>query len=216
MLTIKNHLLAAIALLVFAASASAITIDFEEQSIASGGGGALATDGPDLGVSQGFRFTLSGTQGGWVPGDIDPVNIAATGNSSDIALDWCTHCGLMLTMEHDGGSAFNLQGFDFIAGDFLPLVPQQNPFMVTGYYAGGGSVSVTLPGDNAFPEWNSASLGIDWSNLERIEFLSNPPGTAIGSIAAIDNIQVSVVPIPAALPLLMSALGLLGWMRRGG
>jgi hypothetical protein len=191
------------------AQAATITIDFEEQSILSGGGGAFPFDGPDFGVSQDFEFFRADGQaeGGWTPGDLGG---AATGNASDIALDWSSVAGDgTLTMEYDGGSSFTftLHSLDFLAGSLSASV---GTIEVTGYYAGGGSLATTLTASSAGFVWDSAVFDASWNGLRRVEF----DASDLDSLAALDNLVVTAVPVPAAVWLFGSGLAALGWSRR--
>lgn len=189
--------------------AATVTIDFEEQSILSGGGGPFPFDGPDFGVSQGFQFFRADgeAEGGWTPGDLGG---AATGNASDIALDWSSVAGDgTLTMEHDGGSSFTftLHSLDFLAGSLSASV---GTIEVTGYYAGGGSLATTLTASSAGFVWDSTVFDASWSGLNRVEF----DASDLNTLAALDNLVVTAVPIPAAAWMFMSALGAISLMRR--
>jgi hypothetical protein len=190
--------------------AAPITIDFEEQSILTGGGGPVPVDGPDFGVSQGFHFfRVDGEiEGGWTPGDLGS---SATGNTSAIALDWCATCGDgTVTMEINGNQNFTLHSFDFISGSFFVSPPGE--MNLVGYYAGGGTVSTTLVAPLGLT-WDSAVLDSSWSGLTRVEFAAVDFGSPVG-VGAIDNLVVTAVPVPAAVYLFASGLGLLGWFRR--
>jgi hypothetical protein len=175
----------------------------------SGGGGPFPFDGPDFGVSQNFQFFRADGQadGGWTPGNLGG---AATGNTSDIALDWGSVAGDgTLTMKYDGGSSvtFSLHSLDFLAGS---LSASAGTIEVTGYYAGGGSLATTLTASSAGFVWDSTVFDASWSGLGRVEFAAS----GLDSLAALDNLVVTAVPIPAAIWLFGSALAGLGWIRR--
>ncbi len=57
------------------------------------------------------------------------------------------------------------------------------------------------------------SFGSEWSSLVDLTFSSSGSGTSLGLL---DNIKLNVVPIPAAVWLFASGLGLLGWLKRRG
>ena len=182
--------------------AAPITIDFEEQTV--GIEGPFAVDAPEYGVVDGFRFYRPDgqVQGGW----IDPASIPMTGNNSLVALDWCglLACGGngTVAMEVSGGGQFDLVGLDFSThgGAVIDVI---------GYLSAGGTLTETLNVPISL-DWNTTVL--NWNNLSRVEFIVSVEAL---EIAYIDNIVVTnVVPIPAALPLLGSALLLLGWRRR--
>jgi hypothetical protein len=107
-----------------------------------------------------------------------------------------------MSIEAEDQSLFDLHSFDFSTSEIT--VPE---VQLTGYLGGGGTVNTTLAiTELAFVNY---SFGSEWSGLERIEFAS--PDAISG---VIDNINVSQVPIPAAVWLFGSALAGLGWMRR--
>jgi hypothetical protein len=132
-------------------------------------------------------------------------------------------------LQGDGGNVFNYCADAFCHGDVPPLFTlstvNDNPFdlfsvdfaannvgqlQVTGYYIGGGSISETIFADGT--SWQTQAFGAGWSNLDRVEFLT--PLFVGSGTAALDNIVVSTVPVPAAVWLFGSALAGLGWMRR--
>ena len=60
--------------------------------------------------------------------------------------------------------------------------------------------------------WQNFTFNSSWSGLSSVNVQASGPG---GWDPAIDNIRVSAVPVPAAVWLFASGLGLLGWMKRG-
>jgi hypothetical protein len=181
--------------------AAPITIDFEDQTVSVDG--PFAVDGPEYGIVDGFRFYRPDglNQGGW----IDPANIPMTGNNSSVALDWCDRtCGGdgTLAMEISGGGTFDLVGLDY------SLYQSGSTMDIIGYAANGGifNTSLVVPIGR---QWQTTVL--NWTNLYRVEF---EPENQVFNIGFIDNVVVSsVVPIPAAVYLFASGLGLLGWLR---
>jgi len=96
-----------------------------------------------------------------------------------------------LTMERSSGGNFGLESISsFIS----------SPWLVTGYYAGGGTVQVSIGVSGPF------NFDSSWQDLEKVEFIVQP--------GSLDSIKASVVPIPAAVWLFGSALAGLGWIRR--
>lgn len=112
------------------------------------------------------------------------------------ALAWSPN-DTTLSLEESGGGVFSLSGFD------LWNILADAEMTVTGFVSTGGTVTETL--STPF-EWQTFSFGTEWSHLTRVEITSTPGG--LGQI--IDNIEVSVVPLPPALLLFPSALALLG------
>jgi hypothetical protein len=171
----------------FSVNATTVNIDFEDQT----SGGAR-----DVVESGGFTFT-SGNSGGIIifsPGLI----------SGDYSLSWCPVCGLF--MEAPSGTEFSLSSFDTYA--LAEPTEPVGPFTLTGHRSDGSTVVFSFAHTMST---QTVNLGGDWTGLIRVEFTPQYH-SVFGN--AIDNISVNVVPIPAAVWLFGSALGLLGWMRR--
>ena len=147
--------------------------------------------GTDCGYieSQGFRFDND---------TFERCEIWSVGSGNQYLLVDTLVNPAQFTMESVSGENFALLSFEH----------NGTPFSLTGFYAGGGTVLIDTP---IAGDWLSFSLDSSWQNLQKVEFYS--PG-GIFFAAALDNIVVSVVPIPAAVWLFGSGLGLLGWMRR--
>lgn len=63
--------------------------------------------------------------------------------------------------------------------------------------------------------WSTISFDGAWTGISRVTFAGQRElGSEAGSYAYLDNINVSVVPIPPAVWLFGSALAGLGWLRR--
>lgn len=112
---------------------------------------------------------------------------------------------LVLTVSSGPGNVFNLLGLD--AGVISLSEPQDITLTIAGSQAGGGTLSFTSD-----PLSTLTILTLNWTDLTKVTFSANDD-------AGLDNInvsasEISVVPLPAALPLLLAALGGLFVMRR--
>ncbi len=110
----------------------------------------------------------------------------------------------LITLTHNDGGTFDLLSLDasmYAAPDGLTSV--------TGYYAAGGSISTEIALVNGV--WNTFNFDAQWSNLVSVG-IEGEDGAAYNNV--IDNVVANVVPIPAAVWLFGSGLGLLGWLRR--
>jgi len=199
----RSFFISACLLVAGSAAAAPLTIDFEDQTVS---GGLFPVDAPEIGIVDGFRFYRPDgmNQGGW----INPAIVPSTGNDSSVALNWCDEtCGGTGTvaMEVAGGGRFDLVGFDFST-----YVSDGSTTMdVIGYRTNGGTFNASL----LVPigkDWNTTVF--NWTNLSRVEFIVPTEAFNIGFI---DDVVVNnVVPIPAAVWLFGSGLGLLCWFRR--
>jgi hypothetical protein len=89
--------------------------------------------------------------------------------------------------------------------DYQSYTTRSGNVTITGEYSGGGTiVENVLFG----PGFDSYSFSAAWSGLSSITFQAD------AGIIALDNLEVTAVPIPAAVWLFGSALAGLGWMRR--
>jgi len=63
--------------------------------------------------------------------------------------------------------------------------------------------------------WTTVQFGAEWADISKLTYSAQTEeGNEALSWAYLDNVKVNVVPIPAAVWLLGSCLGLLGWIRR--
>jgi hypothetical protein len=122
-------------------------------------------------------------------------------------LQWCprSFCSnIVTTIASISGDAFDLYSLDAIAF----AGPGGEGIVVTGHLSAGGIVQQSVIVSDT--GWANTVFGSDWSGLEYVTIISGDDNIAPG----IDNIVISVVPIPAAVWLFGSGLGLLGWFRR--
>lgn len=184
-----------------AAQAVAVTIDFEELTI--GDGPASIADWVESG---GYEFSGSATPGPWPDGYLAKVFTGDTGTNSFGVNTWFVgqdSYGALATvaMRKADGGAFALHSID--------LLLQTDP------YGGSISYSGTLEGGGAANLSTAVGTG-DWLNLVLVDFTAYGDGFGLGGFTSveIDNVNVSAVPIPAAVWLFGSALAGLGWLRR--
>jgi hypothetical protein len=181
-------------LLIGNANAYNVLIDFEDLPI----NGDFTVAGYDPILSRGFSFSGIAEKGitNWPPGPTDDSK----------ALHWCDFCypaSDVITMTQAG-----LVAFDLIS---LELAHSENDtnIQLTGHFVGGGTISTSVFLNST--TLNNFVLGSGWTNLQSLVISS---GDAANVGVAMDNIVVSTVPVPAAVWLFASGLGLLGWMRR--
>jgi len=185
------------------------TIDFEEFPLTPGSLGTIFFDGFS---SQGYRF--SGDHADPSPpaiitthGFIGTAGPAALGN---VALSIAAPDSF-ISMESLSPSTplFSLESI---------WVKDPAQMTVTGYALDGGGDFVEL--DSVLvSELTTATIdgvtaylfGASWQNLARVDFTAT-----VGTMGqpGIDNIVVTAVPLPAAVWLFGSALGMLGWIRK--
>jgi len=122
-------------------------------------------------------------------------------STDDPGCGGCVGVGWQITASN--GNAFSLESVDL--SFFSQFGPQA---AISGFLSGGGSVSRIIT-DNS---WHTeSSFGAQWSELTSVGIYVTS-GVPINM--TIDNFSASIVPIPAAVWLFGSGLGLLGWIRR--
>jgi hypothetical protein len=167
-----------------AANAAQVELDFEE----------VAYSQYSVLNTQGYNFSGSS--------DVAVSEAGFYGYESQYLIYWPGEPATM-TLDRADGEAFSLESLDM----FLPSIISPSPWTITGYYSGGGSVSVDL-----YVSETSANYQFDdsWDNLDHVIF-----GAEVYFVGGMDNIVVtSAVPIPTAAWLFGSALAGLGWIRR--
>jgi len=187
-------------LLSLAANAASVAVDFE--GVVGDNEAANITTFPDsIYVEDGIGFSFTRVEAA-VSGRYIPANLTDYGSAF---LQWCpsTFCaGQQLTIANTvGGGSFDLQSMDAIA-----FSGSDGPIEFTGFYVGGGSVTRTINVTGA--NWSSFLFDASWSDLDYVTV------DGLGLAPGIDNVQLNAVPIPAAVWLFGSGLGLLGWFRR--
>jgi len=179
-----------------AIQAATIAIDFEEFVAGDSGSGSIAT--------QGYTLTSSGS--GTNPPDYGFRFVSG----NDITYGYCPDC--VASLSNSAGGSFSLVAADIYVGTTEPA-----SITVTGYLMSGGVVQTDVAGgigSVAGLDFQTVAFGAGWEDLERVEFgFANFDVFALGGYG-LDNILVTAVPIPAAVWLFGSGLGLLGWFRR--
>ena len=87
---------------------------------------------------------------------------------------------------------------DLLAFDYFDTEAAQDDGLVVTTDTGGNS-GVLTAGDNEYDTFSAPFLGITTATF------------AFGGSGGIDNLQIAPIPVPAAVPLLLSALGML-WL----
>ena len=190
-----------------AAIAAPVTIDFEGTSVTEVSAGSEY-------LSRGYRFTVFDPYG---PPD-EP------GQTPPATISWCSNCetgnlwmlNAHAVMERADGGTFALHQYD--VAELISFSGPQTT-TVTGITASGAMLEFSpdvLCNPAPCNEWGSHVLGPEWTNLVSVSFSAYifPQGAQFIE-GRIDNIVVSnVVPLPAAVWLLLSALTILTRFRR--
>lgn len=153
------------------------------------------------------------------------------------------HFGLSGTAHLDDSGTSFAQFLTFTTGRRFNAVQFDIFPLGTDFCADGGSGACNDPYDNVSVQGfrggavvaediffggenlNTYVFGADYSNLDQLVIGALLPNAALGGFCidapcghfSIDNVELSAVPLPAALPLFSAALGLLGflgWRRR--
>lgn len=191
-----------------AASLHAAVIDFE--NLAASGDVLSPTSGLSLGA---YYMNQLGVVGGGII--VDSAHGWATGpnyaaNGTDYFVNYSGD-GFEIGRPPPGG--FSLVSFD--ATDWTLQTPViAYKFTVTGFYVGGGEITVSFDSD-ANAGFETFTLGAGWTNLQAVQFTDNAGGNG-----AYDNIVVNGVPdtgsiasfLLAGAVALFSVSGSLTWM----
>ncbi len=177
--------------------ASTIVVDFEEFSIGDGPA-SWGYGGIDYIYSKGYRIA-----GGTIAG---PADVFVGTNTTQVFGDDIAGLGpdgfgvgVQIIVERADGGVFEVYDVDA-----LLQIDMAGSSSISGSVAGGGLVTT------------STAYGTgDWLNIDQLVFNAVGNGFGVGSASAeIDNIELSVVPLPAVIWLFGSALLSLVLVRR--
>jgi hypothetical protein len=127
-----------------------------------------------------------------------------SGGTSSQSLFWGANgANSTISIVADSGLRFSIDSLDAsslynVAGDLT----------LTGTKAGGGTVSQTLTLNGDLTSYNVTGLGLVTNLVLSFD------GSVNDAPYDVDNISLNAVPVPAAVWLFASALGMLGWLRR--
>lgn len=197
------------------AQAAPVTIDFDEFSV-----GYTGSCGGYSGCFQSQGYSLLA----YMSGDSTGLNSIVTGANSSPALQTATTLRFELdylysspiatvSLSRADGGAFALYSLDWLVGS-----PNNSAgvFSINGTTMSGGNIQYLASGSGGAPFSGQTTLGTgDWLNLQSVYISGVASNTFDQQVnLQVDNIVVSAVPIPAAVWLFVSALGLLGVQRR--
>ncbi|MFK8015765.1 MAG: PEP-CTERM sorting domain-containing protein [Gammaproteobacteria bacterium] len=227
----NTKFMALVATLAIAKSSAAYVIDFEDLSAGtivdneySAQGVVISALNFDNNLDLAVIFDTENPTGGdhdlggpFTAGPDNDLGSIAPGNV--LILQENDNCdALSCTTPDDEGSrpggqfiiefdqAVSLNSIDFFDVEVLETDPAESN-RISLFDANGDLIALDFftPNTGGDNQWARAFFGVD--GVSRIEI-------NMGGSGAIDNIDVTVVPVPAALPLFLAALGGLGFMRK--
>lgn len=98
--------------------------------------------------------------------------------------------------------------FDLVRLDVSSLFNAAGELTLTGTYQGGSQVSQVLTLTSSLTTYNIAGF----TNIVSLDISFD--GSTYAAPYDMDNIKMNIVPVPAAIWLFVSSLGLLGWYRK--
>jgi hypothetical protein len=173
------------------AQSANVTIDFEEYS------GLVNTFQPvgiETPLANGYEVTGSSERVIWLNNE-GPVGASISIHLEDAAV---------ATFSNTLAPSFNFLGFEYYNGGLETLI-------ISAEKLSGGTITKAV--DVSGVSGNQWSVESDFSEFTDIISLSFE-GASQSGFLFLDNIQTSVVPVPAAVWLFGSALAGLGWLRR--
>ena len=195
----KNTALAALfaAMSLVAGSASAQTINFDDLS--DNGSGTSINNGyaglnwSNFGVLNTSDFNTSNgyASSGYSNGTVSGPNVAFN--------EWGF---IAATISANGSQAFNLSN-----GYFTSAFDKGLQIQATGTFVGGASLTDTFTVNTT----GSVDYSFHWNNLTSVSFSAIDAANIGGPTQfALDNLNVTITPIPAAIWLALSGLASLG------
>ena len=99
-------------------------------------------------------------------------------------------------------------GFSLIRLDVSSMDNAAGELTLTGTFSGGAQVIQTLTLNSSLTTYNIGGF----NNIVGLDISFD--GSTYGAPYDVDNIKVNIVPVPAAVWMFASALGVLGWRRK--
>jgi len=194
----KVMLAAVLLLLGGMVKAAPVTIDFDDINATYVGLASYQEDGMTLtsNVPDGTLIDVNNTVR-------ENLGIFSGGTDSQSMFWGANGAVSTLTLTADNGKRFSIESLDASS-----LYNLSGALTLTGTKAGGGTVSQVLNLDGNISSYNVTGLGL----VTSLDLSYD--GATFSAPYDIDNINLNVVPIPAAVWLFGSALGMLGWLRR--
>ncbi len=204
--TLRIFLPGLILLGITSTQAASITIDF--QQIEDQGVPVVLTDdvstlSPPVFTSNGFTFTQTGGKTGIV-GEL-------YNSQQGRLLAFCPNCAPEegFVLEGSNGQLFSIHSFYYGMA-----VGSPGELTIIGTYADDTQIINSLVSSQPWHLMEQFVMDTEWSGLKSVSFTSvNVENNPFGS-AGFDTIVVTSTPIPAALWLFGSALGMMGFVRR--